>query len=137
MLIAFWLRYIDVISCLNKLICKLVFSYYVAWNVNSRFMKDLAIQNMFTCFYMVFSYDCMVIIVIIVIIIIRSSYNFPFRTPFEMDFSKWLYYYCSYCYYYYCYWYYYYYYYYYYYKTVSNFTKDTCGKRFNKKAAIY
>ena len=30
-------------------------------NVNSRFMKNLAIQNMFTYFYMVYSIDCLVI----------------------------------------------------------------------------
>ena len=39
-------------------------------NVNRRFMKDLAIKNIFTCFYMVYSNDCLVIIVIIIIIII-------------------------------------------------------------------
>ena len=31
-------------------------------NVSSRFIKNLAIQNIFTCFYMVYSNDCLVII---------------------------------------------------------------------------
>ena len=31
-------------------------------NVSSRFMKNLAMQNIFTCFYMVYSNDCLVII---------------------------------------------------------------------------
>ena len=30
-------------------------------NVNSRFIKDLAIQNIFACFYTVYSSDCLVI----------------------------------------------------------------------------
>ena len=39
-------------------------------NVNRRFMKDLPIQNIFTCSYMVYSSDWLVIIIIIIIIVI-------------------------------------------------------------------
>ena len=39
-------------------------------NVNRRFMKDLPIQNIFTCSYMVYSSDWLVIIIIIIIVII-------------------------------------------------------------------
>ena len=39
-------------------------------NVNSRFMKDLAIKNIFTCFYMVYSNDCLVVIIIIIILLL-------------------------------------------------------------------
>ena len=37
-------------------------------------MKDLTMQNIFTCFYMVYSIDCLVTIIIIINVI-----NFSFR----------------------------------------------------------
>ena len=37
--------------------------------VNSRFTKDLAIQNIFTCFFRVYCVDCLVTIMIIIIIV--------------------------------------------------------------------
>ena len=65
MLIAFWLKYIEVVSSLNKLICNFVISYHA----------DLAIQNICTCFYMVYSIDCLrtMIIMIMIIIIMNSN----------------------------------------------------------------
>ena len=57
MLIALWLKDIDVFLSLNKLICKLAFFILCCY---SRFMKDLAVQNIFTCFYMVYSIDFLV-----------------------------------------------------------------------------
>ena len=39
-------------------------------NVNSRFMKDLDIQNIFSCFYLLYSNDCSVMIMMMIIMII-------------------------------------------------------------------
>ena len=46
-------------------------------NVNRRFMKDLAMQNMFTCFYTIYSIDCLVIVIIIININNFSSKYIP------------------------------------------------------------
>ena len=42
-------------------------------NVNSRFMKDLATQNIFACFYIAHSNDCLVILTINIIIAITIT----------------------------------------------------------------
>ena len=46
-------------------------------NVNRRFMKDLAMQNIFTCFYIIYSIDCLVIVIIIININNFSSKCIP------------------------------------------------------------
>ena len=45
--------------------------------VNRRFMKDLAMQNIFTCFYIIYSIDCLVIVIISININNFSSKYIP------------------------------------------------------------
>ena len=56
---------------ISKLI-NLFFHIMLLENVNSRFMKDLAIQNIFTSFYMVYSNDCLLFALLLWNILVRA-----------------------------------------------------------------
>ena len=61
---------IIIIIIIITITVNLFFHIMLFENVNTRVMKDLAIQNIFTCFYMVYPNDCLVIIIIIIIFMV-------------------------------------------------------------------